>query len=134
MERAGNASRACAGPEEAGARALRDGPLYEAGHSLHGRNYPGWRQGLPHAQLLREQSRRERLELRPGEGCDTGGLIVQDVEQWGDPTDLDAAGHFDESFGHGLKGTVRGAKASGVLVDTDDCGSKTFKWSARRTP
>ena len=67
-------------------------------------------------------------------GCDTGGLIVQSVEQSGDKSDLDSAGHFDDSFGHGLKGTVRGAKASGVLEDTDDCGSKMFKWSARRTP
>lgn len=32
----------------------------------------------------------------------------------------------------GFTATIRGARASGVLEDSEICGSKTFKWSARR--
>jgi hypothetical protein len=32
----------------------------------------------------------------------------------------------------GFTATIRGARASGVLKDSEVCGSKTFRWSARR--
>jgi hypothetical protein len=34
----------------------------------------------------------------------------------------------------GFTATIRGARASGTLEDSDICGSKTFKWTARRAP
>jgi hypothetical protein len=34
----------------------------------------------------------------------------------------------------GFNATIRGARASGTLKDPEVCGSKTFKWSARRAP
>jgi hypothetical protein len=34
----------------------------------------------------------------------------------------------------GFTGTIRSARASGVLEDSEICGSKTFRWSASRAP
>ena len=34
----------------------------------------------------------------------------------------------------GFTATIRGPQASGVLGDSEVCGSKTFEWNARRTP
>jgi hypothetical protein len=34
----------------------------------------------------------------------------------------------------GFTATIHGARASGVLADSETCKGKTFKWSARRAP
>lgn len=54
-----------------------------------------------------------------------GGSVLSDY-----PGEVDASGHFDDP--DGLSGTIRGAQASGVLADLENCPS--VKWSARRTP
>jgi hypothetical protein len=54
-----------------------------------------------------------------------GGSVLSDY-----PGEVDASGHFDDP--DGLSGTIRGARASGVLSDLENCPS--VNWSARRTP
>jgi hypothetical protein len=54
-----------------------------------------------------------------------GGSVLSDYQG-----EVDAAGHFDDP--DGLSGTIRGARASGVLSDLADCPS--VKWRARRAP
>lgn len=56
-------------------------------------------------------------------GCEEEGAV-----QSAYPSDVDAAGHFDDP--EGLSGTIRGARASGLLSDFEHC--RTFKWSAQR--
>lgn len=57
-------------------------------------------------------------------GCEDEGAVESTY-----PSDVDAAGHFENP--DGLIGTIRGAGASGELSDWEHC--RTFGWSARRT-
>ncbi len=49
----------------------------------------------------------------------------------GDSETLEVPGHIADNTG--LTGTIRGAKASGVLTDTLSCPGKKFTWAARAT-
>ena len=46
-----------------------------------------------------------------------------------DSVPLDSPGQI---YVPGFKGTIRGARASGVLQDPDVCPGKTFRWTARK--
>jgi hypothetical protein len=48
------------------------------------------------------------------------------------PSPLDAPGRI--KIPGSFTATLRGAGASGVLEDSNICGNKTFKWTARRAP
>jgi hypothetical protein len=57
-----------------------------------------------------------------GSGCGGGGASSYDSN-----IPLDSPGHI---YVPGFTGTIRGARASGVLEDPGVCPGKTFRWSA----
>jgi hypothetical protein len=60
-------------------------------------------------------------------GCGGGGSTALD---WKDLLASPGQIYFADE-GTILTGTIRGARASGVLVDPHNCGDKKFKWTAR---
>jgi hypothetical protein len=69
----------------------------------------------------------------PASGCPhkAGTTSTTGKTYYEGPDPLTGPGRISVS---GFTGTIRGARASGVLEDPEICGTKTFRWSARRAP